>query len=480
LEDIWHKITGTPDVEPTPVENPIVHSSPTPETPSPPEVLCGPELHVPEGSSVEGTLRRTLEEKFGYTHADSGGEAHRMVLRFRDAHPDPTGHGYNLVHPGAEIRLSPDGKDIAEFHDNWGQKLSEQAIPPSPSEGLNNILPAETIISETTTTEGFSKEALATAAAVGVGAAGVAAAYYYAKNAPKIASKIEQGILKIKNRKKSKDNVSEVKDDISTKTETKSGEKEAEWTKLMAEATENENKHSKDGSKSFDQRWQDLTKEASREVNLKEGNELSSAKSTEKDKTKELFGFLGFAEDIDRIRQFQEKSEELEKEDSSKEIGILRKELEEKKIAIASTLNSLTEKKNTEFSSSEEKRKQLLVEKKKLKQLVNQRASIESKLAVLEKVPNLKNDINNLITELASRMVTNMFKGRANIKRTNDLKNNGAKEFIKEYTKGEFGKMYRHYSKDKSMRGVIEPKGNMLEWSCRFVGEIMRSRGIKI
>lgn len=74
-------------------------------------------LEVKKGGSFEGAIIKQLEGS-GVNKKEAGKVAHRMYLEYVRNHPDPTGKGYNLVHPGAKIELSPDGKHIVSFRDS--------------------------------------------------------------------------------------------------------------------------------------------------------------------------------------------------------------------------------------------------------------------------------------------------------------------------------------------------------------------------
>lgn len=77
-------------------------------------------INVEKNSSFEGAIIKDLEGQ-GVNHKEAGKIAHNMWNEFQKAHPDPTGKGYNLVHPGAriEIELGQDGKyHISNFQDS--------------------------------------------------------------------------------------------------------------------------------------------------------------------------------------------------------------------------------------------------------------------------------------------------------------------------------------------------------------------------
>jgi hypothetical protein len=65
-------------------------------------------LEIRKGSSIENTMIKN--------GADPG-EAHRMVLKYAKEHGIPA-NKLDLVHPGAKLVLSPDGKSIVSFEDS--------------------------------------------------------------------------------------------------------------------------------------------------------------------------------------------------------------------------------------------------------------------------------------------------------------------------------------------------------------------------
>jgi hypothetical protein len=101
-------------------------------------------ITVIKGSSFQGELIKNLESK-GVSHKEAGKIAFKMWDEFQKSHPDPTGKGYNLIHPGAKINLEigQDGKyHVASFKDSppseWekhpgarsaGQKTGGHRVP---------------------------------------------------------------------------------------------------------------------------------------------------------------------------------------------------------------------------------------------------------------------------------------------------------------------------------------------------------------
>lgn len=84
---------------------------------SKPEVPKNINLEIKKGGSFEGAIIKQLESG-GTNKKEAGKMAHRMYLEYIKSHPDPTGKEYNLVHPGAKLELSPDGKRIVDFKDS--------------------------------------------------------------------------------------------------------------------------------------------------------------------------------------------------------------------------------------------------------------------------------------------------------------------------------------------------------------------------
>jgi hypothetical protein len=89
------------------------------------EVAGNMPLTVSKGGSFQGAIIRQLAEN-GMDKEEAGKMAHKMYMEFLKNNPDPTGHDYSIVHSGAKIELSPDGKHIVNFKDSprnlWAEK----------------------------------------------------------------------------------------------------------------------------------------------------------------------------------------------------------------------------------------------------------------------------------------------------------------------------------------------------------------------
>ncbi|MDO9230989.1 MAG: hypothetical protein Q7U36_00720 [bacterium] len=114
-----------------------------------PENIAQPniELTIPEGSSFEGSIIKHLTEN-GMDKHQAGIEAHKMWSEFIKTHPDPTGHGYDIVHPNAHLEISSDGKSILNFEDSpkteW-PKMPETKINIEKSVGVDSVPASENI-----------------------------------------------------------------------------------------------------------------------------------------------------------------------------------------------------------------------------------------------------------------------------------------------------------------------------------------------
>ncbi len=153
-----------------------------------PENIAQPniELTIPEGSSFEGSIIKHLTEN-GMDKHQAGIEAHKMWSDFVKTHPDPTGHGYDIVHPNAHLEISPDVKSILNFEDSpkaeW-PKMPETKINIEESVGVDGVPVSENInipeVEKIITDAGISNEKTieataftATAMAGGLGAKNV-------------------------------------------------------------------------------------------------------------------------------------------------------------------------------------------------------------------------------------------------------------------------------------------------------------------
>ncbi|MFA6160052.1 MAG: hypothetical protein WC678_03110 [Parcubacteria group bacterium] len=114
-----------------------------------PENIAQPniELTIPEGSSFEGSIIKHLTEN-GMDKHQAGIEAHKMWSEFIKTHPDPTGHGYDIVHPNAHLEISSDGKSILNFEDSpkaeW-PKMPETKMNIEKSVGADSVPASENI-----------------------------------------------------------------------------------------------------------------------------------------------------------------------------------------------------------------------------------------------------------------------------------------------------------------------------------------------
>ena len=117
------------------IENVAPKSAPVPVH----EAAKNIELNVRKGSSFEGAIIKHLKAS-GIKPKEAGGIAHRMYLEYIQHHPDPTGRGYNLVHSGARLELSSDGKHILNFNDHL-DKVSHHAVHHAAGHNIENNHP---------------------------------------------------------------------------------------------------------------------------------------------------------------------------------------------------------------------------------------------------------------------------------------------------------------------------------------------------
>ena len=96
------------------------------------------DVSVSKGGSLESAIIKNLEAS-GVNHKEAGGMAHRMYLDYIETHPDPTGKGYNLIHPNAHLELSPDGKNIVSFQDSPKAEWTDAGHSENPASEVNKI-----------------------------------------------------------------------------------------------------------------------------------------------------------------------------------------------------------------------------------------------------------------------------------------------------------------------------------------------------
>lgn len=85
-------------------------------------------LEVKKGSSLEGTLTKHLEAS-GMSREEAGSVAHKMALEYAKNNNLKDGP-YSLIHEGAKLQLTPDGKGIMGiFGDNKIGYLPKNEIP---------------------------------------------------------------------------------------------------------------------------------------------------------------------------------------------------------------------------------------------------------------------------------------------------------------------------------------------------------------
>lgn len=183
-------------------------------------------LTIEKGSSFEGSIIKHLEST-GVEHKEAGQMAHRMYLDYIENHPDPTGHGYNIVHPNAqlEIGLDADGKpEILNFEDSpaseWdkvsnikinadeaSEKIAANITPENPIVESTNpeILPEKNIVSSLAEAADNTGSSFNGAGAT-AGAVGIAGASLGLKN---IAKKKEGKVIPFAEAKEAKEKTKE-------------------------------------------------------------------------------------------------------------------------------------------------------------------------------------------------------------------------------------------------------------------------------
>jgi len=113
-------------------------------------------LEVQEGSSLEGTLIKHLEST-GMDTEEAGRQAHLMALEYAEQEGEGSSYG-SLIHPGANIEISPDGDRIVSIYDddNLGYlpekeingSLKVDSAPAAPSGGGEPLAPETTVTPE--------------------------------------------------------------------------------------------------------------------------------------------------------------------------------------------------------------------------------------------------------------------------------------------------------------------------------------------
>lgn len=86
-------------------------------------------LEVKKGSSLEGTLIKHLEGT-GLNHEEAGKMAHKMAIEYADNNNLKDGP-YSVIHEGAKLKISPEGKLVEISGDDHLGYLSKNEIPTS-------------------------------------------------------------------------------------------------------------------------------------------------------------------------------------------------------------------------------------------------------------------------------------------------------------------------------------------------------------